>query len=309
MPGRGVVVTTLAEGDAGGRRWRLDAWRAAQGERRVFCRGSWQGQRWDEVAGQHGEWPVSAVFCQHDASDASLLFGSVGEGVEAVVVEPARPVNRPARQAAIVSADGFGRFFAVAFAEPVELAEVRVEPAERFRDRSTAVVNGRLARRRQSAESVELGRGLTPANTSWRLRLWRPYADTPEHLHVDLVVSPEDPAMQRLLSGLIADGHGYGGLAMPAEQVVACRMWSGGSANRYNHIVGEVVSAVARVVVRLDDGTAVDAQIVRTDVVPNDFFVAFYPATRQPVSVVALDEQDRRLGQHDLERRENDPPA
>lgn len=90
---------------------------------------------------------------------------------------------------------------------------------------------------------------------------------------VDLAVSGDDGASERLLGDMVVGG--YSGLAIAAEQVVACRTWGSGSSKRLNQIVGELVPAVARVIVRLNDGTELEAQIVRTEVVPNDHFVAF----------------------------------
>ena len=311
--GYGVVVTrVLAEGRAGGSTWRLVAFRtkvigaggAARGRRRselrVLCGAYWEDQgrnltQWVSVDQQ----PVSTAFCQHDASNASVLYGAVTEDVDGVGVEPVRPVKRSARDAAIISADGLGRFFAVALEEPVELAGIRPKPTERFDDFFTFAPNMRLERRRQSAESVELGRGFTPAGKRWRLRLWYERADMPELQRVDLTTAEDDEAIDRMHSRLVGGG-GYGGPAIPPDQVVACRMW-GGTAEGLDEMVEELIPAVARVLIRLDDGSDLEAQLVRTDVVHNDYFVAFKAPGRHPVRVVALDEHDRPLGQTDSE--------
>jgi hypothetical protein len=94
---------------------------------------------------------------------------------------------------------------------------------------------------------------------------------------------------------------GYGGPAMAPDQVVACRMW-GGTANGLDHMVGELIPAVARVVIELDDGSDLEAQIMRPTAVQNDYFVAFHVAGRHPLRAVALDAHDRPLGQHDIPR-------
>lgn len=77
-------------------------------------------------------------------------------------------------------------------------------------------------------------------------------------------------------------GNGYGGLSMPADQLISWRA-IGGATKREHHILGEIVPAQVKLV--LNDDSELDAQLVRTDVVDNDYLVAFFPRARRVVRV------------------------
>ncbi len=71
-------------------------------------------------------------------------------------------------------------------------------------------------------------------------------------------------------------------------------------------IVGEIDPSVRRVGIRLDDGSELDAHLVRTDSVDNDYFVAFYPPARHVVGVSALDAKDHVLDHQPFSTRPPD---
>ena len=310
MRRRVIAPTVVAEGAPGGWQWVLDACRAAQAPYRVYFQVRRRRGSRVETAPQLGDLPIAASFAQDPDGDGSVLFGPVSGEVEAVIVEPLRPLRAPARPAEIGFAEEFGCFFVMPFEEPVELASVRVEPAERFADASTFALNMLLRGRRQNAEAFELGRGSTPDGRRWRLRGWREEPETPDLLTVDLTVGEDDQAIERMYENDFGDG-GYGGPPMPTETVMTHRMISrsfrgnqhiiGRSSGGDHHIVGELVPTVAQVKVVLDDATELDAQLVRTTDVDNDYFVAFLSPARQATELIALDERQQELARQRLD--------
>lgn len=299
---RGLPPRVVAEGVAGGWPWVLEASRAAQSPYRVHL--TMRGR--DRCSGKSvalDDQPISFGLAQDSHSDASALFGLVASEVESVVVAPLYPVRAAGQRAEIRSLDEFGRFFVVGFEAPVELARVELQPAERFDIATTMALNTALNRRRQDAEAIEVGRGNTPDGRRWRLRVWRERPQTPD-LTVDLIVGDDDHAIDDR-RGRIRGG-GYGGPPMPAKQVMTWQMMDANPRNE-QAIVGEIIPAVAHVKALLDDGAKLDAQLVRTAAVENDYFVAFVARKRHVLQLVALDECHRVLARQELDRPGADP--
>jgi hypothetical protein len=297
----GERATVLAEGEVGGWPWVLAARRPPAHwesdfvftvDHRDRVGGSWSGV-------QLADLPVDPHFFRDRESDASVLCGPVADEVDTVLVERVFPVQGPTEQAPIYSAAGLGRFFAIAFEEAIEQADVHVEPAERFASSTRVAINMRVATRRQIAEGVDVGRGPTPNGGRWRLRVWRA---RPDELRVDLLTADNDAGIDAA-DQMGMTGAGYGGPPAATDQPVAWRMMGGGGGDTTaRHIVGEITPNVERVAVRLDDGSELEAQLVRTDFVQNDYFVAFFPASQSVVALTARGEDDRMLGRQDVHK-------
>lgn len=292
-------ATVLAEGEVGGWPWVLAARRPPAHlesdfvftvDHRDRVGGSWTGVQLNDL-------PVNPNFFHDRESDASVLSGPVADEVDTVLVERVLPVQGPAEQAPIYSAAGLGRFFAIAFEEAIEQADVHVEPAERFASSTRVATNWRVAFRRQIAEGVEVGRGPTPNSGRWRLSVWRAH---PDELRVYLLTAHDDGGIDAA-DQMGMTGAGYGRPPRAADQPICWRMMGGGGGDlTVHHIVGEITPNVESVAVRLDDESELEAQLVRTDYVPNDYFVAFFPASRSVVALTARDEEDRVLGHQDV---------
>ncbi len=141
--------TVVAEGVVGGRAWRLEAWRPAQDRHRVFFavrRPGREGGGFEAVSLDHQ--PLTARISPDPDDATSVLFCAVADEVQAVVVEPLRPVRGALQRPAIGCPEGLGRFVVVAFEEPVEVVRVQGEPRERFASPETFAVNTSFGRRR-----------------------------------------------------------------------------------------------------------------------------------------------------------------
>jgi hypothetical protein len=111
-------------------------------------------------------------------------------------------------------------------------------------------------------------------------------------IHVEIATADTTAGFERQ-DRMGLPGSGYGGFPLPVDKLVKLSSWGGGRGEQ--HVIGEVGRSVAGVQVRLDDDSQVDAQIVRTDVVDNDYFLVFVAEGREPVAVRALDSDRREL--------------
>jgi hypothetical protein len=69
--------------------------------------------------------------------------------------------------------------------------------------------------------------------------------------------------------------------------------------------VGELAPSVSAVRVRFDDGSEVDAEIVRTYVVGHDYYVAFGPEDELVTAVTALDEEGHAVAEESRSEESN----
>lgn len=212
----------------------------------------------------------------------SVLCGAISREVEAVLVTPP---GQSTQRAPILQAEGLGRFFFMAFDWPIERVGIDVDPKDLEPRPFPFAVNLRAEQRRMETEGVVIAEGESPGGRRWRLRVWE---QEPGSVHVRM----EEPGLE----GRRWVGGGYGGGHRDPDRLVKLSM-SGGDPFGEGHIVGELARSVAGVRVRLEDGCAVDAQILRTDDFDDDYWVAFAPRGQLAVAVVALDERGEAIAE------------
>ena len=232
--------------------------------------------------------PTIPEFAQREDGEQSVLFGPVDDGVNGVLVEACYPTVGAPERAELVGETDLGRFFVHTFDVAVEQARVTCEPSDRWSRSIGWAHNLRLQHRRQIAEGVVIGTGRTPAGQSWRLRVWK---QRPDQLMVDLQTA-DDPARFELFDRMGVTGSGYGGPPVAADRLI--KLSSTGGAE--GHVIGEVAPSAGGVRVRLQDGAETDAEIIKTDLVANNYFVAFSPK-QIVIGVVAVDDQGHVLGE------------
>jgi hypothetical protein len=75
-------------------------------------------------------------------------------------------------------------------------------------------------------------------------------------------------------------------------------MGGGGQSTPEQHLVGELAPQVAGVRVRLDDGSEVDAAMLRPDEFDDDYWVAFASPEAELRAVMAVDQDSNLIGEH-----------
>jgi hypothetical protein len=137
---------------------------------------------------------------------------------------------------------------------------------------------------------IAVGEGVTPGGRGWRLQI---SVISPDRISLSVDVSGE-PSHTAVPRTKWARGGGTGP-PMSSDALVSCRLIQRGDG--IQAIVGEVVPYAAKVRVHLDSEREVCGEIVRSEVTPHDYFVAFGPDEGEVVTVVAADEDSRVLGE------------
>jgi hypothetical protein len=282
-----VPRAVVAEGVVGNWPWQLEAWRRG---RQLY----WVVHHRDDPESHKfkvdiGETPAKAEFFQDPDSDASVLCGPIDPAAEDVQVERLLPEADTITELAVVEGGG-GRFFVCPFESRVRQAMVHLAPKDRFRDPRAFAVNWELDRRIWREGSVLIGEGFTQ-DQRWRLRLLVD-PDRADHVQLGLVAAQDPRHLERLEA---MGGSGYGAPLRDLSSTPVFVSCYGGGSGSYQ-VIGEVAGEVHSVTLKTDAGE-IDAEIVRTDVVPNDYFVGLAPATSRVNAVVARDGEGNELAQ------------
>jgi hypothetical protein len=206
--------------------------------------------------------------CPRDGS-VGVVGGPVSPKVQKVLITPP---DQPARPATIVDAGPLGRFFFMAFDWPVERVEIAVEPDDLRPRPFPFATNLWSALRRMRAEGVLVGQGASPDGRRWRLWVWQ--RDPSDRM---LGLETSRSGAEWMIRSYGSTRRGQARLAQISS--------SGGGA-----LIGELASRVAGVRVRLDDGSQIDAEILRTDAFDDDYWIAFTGSGHHVIAIIALDQ-------------------
>jgi hypothetical protein len=287
--------TVLAESESPEWPWALEAWRQPDREGVEQVHYTVRDRRDSglrfEFFEAESDRPTRCKFTQRRDGDESVLFGPIGDGVEKVVVEPLLPMQEAPEEAAIVGSGlEVGPFFVHFFDHRVQRAKVTGEPSEAWTHQFPYASNIILQARRQVIEGTVIGEGRTPAGKFWRLRVW---IDDEGMAIVTVVIVDAAADLDRHEQAGFP-GSGYG--VSPRKDGVLAKFSShGGTPNEEQRVMGELDPSVSAIRLRLDDGAEIDANILRTDLTEDDYFLAFIPEHRDVAAVIALDEDDQVL--------------
>lgn len=138
---------------------------------------------------------------------------------------------------------------------------------------------------------VVIGTGETSSGERWRLRI---RIESPTQIGVSLETA-EDPARFELFDRMGVGGDGYAGPPLPPDRLIQLRSISRGETEQ--RIIGEVAPVAERVRVGLDDGRELHAEIIRTDLVESDYFLAFGHGDSEVTAVTALGAEGQALAE------------